>query len=120
MDTVVITLPVSGKEVVIRNYTTRKDDKLSNAFLFAGVKASQKGGDSSVDFPISNVMASQEAYIPRLVQSVGGDSDVDQALEDLHSKDYDLIEKTVEKIVEENSPKAKEVKKASENATPQK
>lgn len=113
-DEVEITLPVSGAKVVLRNYTTRADDAKYEEILYAGVNAKQdmngKVGKpkASMEFPIANVMAAQRAYIPRLVKSIDGDtSNLALRLEQLRTKDYEVIEAEVEKIVEANSPKAK-------------
>lgn len=107
MDTVTITLPISKKVVVIRNYTTRADDKVANELLYAGVDATQSEGSQSIAFPIANVMASQEAYIPRLVQSIDDNtSNIMAQLDELQTKDYSAIEEAVNTIIEEHSPKA--------------
>lgn len=115
MDTVQITLPISKSVVEIRNYTTRNDDEKSEQLLYMGVEADQKmGGDKSeqsIKFPIANVMASQAAYIPRLVDSIDGDkSNIALKLGELKSEDYEAISVAVEKVVNEHSPKAKAVK----------
>ena len=117
MDTTVITLPVSESKVEIRNYTTRNDDEKSEQLLYMGVEADQKSSGNkshqSIKFPIANVMASQAAYIPRLVVSIDGDtSNILNRLGELRSEDYEAIEQAVEKIVDEHSPKAKAVKKS--------
>lgn len=119
-DTITVILPVSGKTVVIRNYTTRKDDQVSNEALYRGVSAKNSEAGTAVDFPIGNVMASQEAYVPRLVQSIDGSSNVQKMIEDLRSEDYEALEKAVLEIVEEHSPKAKGGKSASDKATNEK
>lgn len=117
-DTIEITLPVSNKVVVIRNYTTRNDDEKAEDTLYLGVAADQTSGvdgDSrSVKFPLANVMASQDVYVKRLVSSIDGDStNIRTRLGELRTADYQAIEAAVEKIVETNSPKASEAKKAS-------
>jgi len=117
-DTIEITLPVSNKVVVIRNYTTRNDDEKAEDTLYLGVAADQTSGvdgDSrSVKFPLANVMASQDVYVKRLVSSIDGDStNIRTRLGELRTADYQAIEAAVEKIVEINSPKASEAKKAS-------
>ncbi len=125
MDTVELKLPSSGKTVVLRNYTTRKDDIKAEEYLYAGVNAEQKdtvsGAENKVNFPIANVMASQACYIPRLVQSIDGDSTgMQEKIEDLRSQDYKALEEKVDEIVEANSPKAVGALKASTDNTPKK
>lgn len=127
MDTIEITLPVSGKKVEIRNYTTRNDDEKAEHALYLGVDANieeakkGKDGKANIRFPMANLTAQNHIYIRRLVQSIDGDStNVALALGELRSADYEAIEAAVEKIVEENSPKVKEAKKASANATSEK
>lgn len=121
MDTVEITLPVSNKKVVLRNYTTRKDDDIAEAVLYDGVAADQvQGGEQKISFPIYNVMASQRAYIPLLVKKIDGEDVTQSMIDDLRSEDYAVLEKAVERIVEEHSPKAKEALKASASSTTKK
>lgn len=118
-DTIQITLPISGKVVEIRNYTTRKDDQLAERILYAGV-VSEKG---DTKFPVINATAMIECYVRRLVSTVDGDSNrsqVEKFLDDIHSKDYEEVEKRVVEVVEEHSPKAKEVMSASEKSSSQK
>ncbi len=119
MDTIDITLPVSGKVVVIRNYTTKADDKSSDAALYVGVDMEKsEESDGKVTFPIANVMASSDVYVRRLVQSIDGDNqNIALRLEELRSLDYEAISQAVDKIVKDNSPKAKGVASASENDT---
>ena len=119
MDTVELKLPVSGKVVVIRNYTTRNDDERAEKLLYVGVEAKQNSKDgTNLTLPLANVMASQAAYIPRLVTEIDGDSsNILIRLGDLRSKDYEAIETKVDEIVEENSPKAKPGKSGSKNST---
>jgi hypothetical protein len=122
-DTIEITLPISESKVEIRNYTTRADDERSEQVLYRGVEIEQRakganksGDEQKITFPIANVMAAQESYIPRLVQSIDGDSsNIKIRLTELRSEDYEAVEKAVEKVVDEHSPKAKEAKKASKN-----
>lgn len=118
-DEITITLPVSGKEVVIRNYTTRKDDKVAEDALYAGVKTTaSQGVKPSMEFPLASVMASTEAYVRRLVKSIdGSSSNIALALDDLRSEDYLAIETAVNRVVEENSPKAQKVANASATNT---
>lgn len=120
-DTIELKLP-SGKTVEIRNYTTRNDDEKAEQVLYLGVEAKQRGNEQQeVSFPIANVMASQGVYVRRLVTSIDGDnSNVVERLKDLRSADYEAVSEKVSEIVNENSPKAKEAKKASKNATSEK
>lgn len=124
MDTIEITLPVSGKKVEIRNYTTEADDEKSESVLYLGVNAEQdmikgKGDSQKLTFPIANVMASKKAYVPRLVTSIDGDnSNIALRLKELRSADYAYLSNEVERIVEENSPKVNEARKASNKTTP--
>jgi len=116
-DTIEIKLPVSGKTVVIRNYTTRNDDEKSEDILYLGVNADQKSGvagsEQSVKFPLANVMASTEVYVKRLTISIDGETNnIATQLGELRSADYAAIQKAVEEVVETNSPKASTVKKA--------
>lgn len=118
MDTVEITLPVSNKKVVIRNYTTRKDDDTAEAVMYAGVNAVGDGTDQKISFPLANVMASQRAYIPLLVLSIDGAADdIKTGIDNLRSEDYTALESAVNKIVDEHSPKASAVNAASQTST---
>ncbi len=73
-DTIEITLPVSGKKVEIRNYTTRLDDEKSEAVMFLGVEAKANlEGEKSFSMPMANAMESEHIYVRRLVTSVDGD-----------------------------------------------
>jgi len=120
-DTITITLPVSGKLVEIRNYTTRKDDEKSETALFAGVNVTASSASKKAqefDFPLSNAQASQAIYVTRLVQSIDGDREnLTEAIEDLRSQDYEVLSDAVQQIVDENSPKAKRELKNSQAAT---
>lgn len=110
MDTIEIKLP-SGKIAIVRNYTTRGDDEVAEQLLFKGVEAEQNGeNESKVKFPIANVMASQRVYIKLLVETIDGETPDFGAL---RSADYEALEVAVNKIVEQNSPKAQEAAKAS-------
>ena len=117
-DTVEVKLPFSESVVVIRNYTTRDDDERAEEVLFAGVTAKQDVTSGTkpkqkMEFPIANVMASERSYIPRLVQTIDGDStNIKQRLGQLRTQDYKAIETAVEKIVAENSPKSTAAKAA--------
>lgn len=117
-DSTEITLPVSNKKVELRTYTTRKDDMRSQEILYMGVNSkmsmSDKGSKDTkmdMDFPIANVMASREAYVPRLVMTIDGNaSNIQNQIDELHSKDYSYLFNEVEKIVDENNPKAEATK----------
>lgn len=120
MDTQEITLPISGKVVVIRAYTTHKDDLAAERVLYANVNAN-KAGD--FDFPVGNIMAMNEVYARRLVISVDGNSNrthVESEIDNLRSKDYEAIEKVTNEIVEGDSPKAQGVLSGSRNSTDKK
>lgn len=109
-DTVEIKLPVSEKVVVIRNYTTRNDDAMAEEALYNGVGATGKPGsdDAKVSIPLANIMNQTAVYVRRLVTSIDGDSSsVLQTLGDLRTPDYEAIQEAVEKVVDQNSPKAK-------------
>ena len=119
-DTVELKLPISEKVVVLRNYTTRGDDERAESVLYAGVLATNKGGSNKqeIEFPIANVMASQKSYVPRLVQSIDGDTtDLANRISDLRTEDYAAIEEAVDRIVEEHSPKVNAGKKNSKPAS---
>jgi len=108
-DTIEVKLPKSNKIVVIRNYTTRKDDIKAEEALYRGVDVKGKAGnkDVDVDFPIANVMDSKAVSVRRLVQSIDDDSTNIQAqLEDLRTEDYTVIDDAVQKILDTYSPKA--------------
>lgn len=116
-DTIAITLPVSNKKVEVRNYTNRKDDRLAEQILYAGVDADATG---NFKFPVNNVMQMNEVYVSRMLTSVDGDTNratIEKFLDDIHSKDYEAIESKVLEVVEEHSPKAQEVLNASKNDT---
>ena len=118
-DEVSIKLPISDKTVVIRNYTTRKDDARAAALVNAGVIAETKSlKDQSVKFSMEALRASQESYIYRLVKSIDGNTEnIEAQLDELRTADFELIEQTVEKIVEENSPKVKKAKESAKKAS---
>jgi hypothetical protein len=126
MDSVEITLPVSGSKVEIRNYTTKADDIKAEAVLYAGVSATpqtDKEGKTTADikFPVANMSGSLDVYVNRLVQSLDGDNtNLKLKLENLRSKDYQAISDAVDKIVSDNSPKVTEAKEASINLTTEK
>lgn len=113
-DTIEVKLP-SGKVAVIRNYVTRADLKKASELLYMGVVAAKSFGndtDGSVDFPMSNIMASEESYVPRLVQSLGGEStNLSILIDELRADDYEVLSEKVTEIVEQYSPKAKAAKK---------
>jgi len=119
-DTTTVKLPVSGKDVVIRNYTTRADDENAETILYKDVNSEREmnSDNAKLVFPLANVMASQRSYIPRLVQSIGGDnSNIAVQIDNLRSADYEALEAAVSLIVNDNSPKATEASDASKNAT---
>lgn len=120
MDEVTIKLPHSGKEVVIRNYTTHKDDEKAEELMYVGVNAEQKFSekvkkpDQTIKFPVANIAASSRVYLYRLVKSIDGETqNLREVIDDLRSADYEAIEEAVDKIVEEHSPKAKKAKSSS-------
>ena len=106
-----ITLPISGKIVQVRNFTTRNDDEKADEALYRGVGANGKPGSSdvSVDIPLSNIMNQTAVYVRRLVVSVDGvsGSSVIEMLGKLRTQDYEAVEEEVQKVVDSNSPKAK-------------
>ena len=115
-DTKEIKLP-SGRSVVIRNYTTNKDDSIGESVLYRGVGADNSGNFS---FPISNVAEMTASYVRRLTVSVDGDSNrstVESALDDMRSTDYEVLEKAVSEVVDASSPKAKGVLTTSNDLT---
>ncbi len=118
-DEIVITLPVSGKKVVIRNYTTVNDDEMSEQVLYEGVAAGTNAeGDMNLSFPIANVMNSKKVYIKNLVSSIDGITDrLNILLGELRTADYTAISEAVGTIVEQDSPKALAAKTASKNNT---
>jgi len=109
-DTIEVKLPKSEKLVVIRNYTTRKDDLKAEEALYRGVDVkakTQSTEGANVDFPISNVMASKAVSVRRLVQSIDGDStNLESQLENLRTEDYEVIDDAVQEILDKYSPKA--------------
>lgn len=123
-DTIEFKLPVSGKIVTIRNYTTHNDDLASEKVLYASVEAKMNDkGKKSFTIPVANAVASEAVYISRLVRAIDGNdsrSFIEEALGEMRSADYEELEKKVAEIVEENSPKAKEAKKASKQDSDQK
>ncbi len=108
MDTVEITLPKSQKKVVIRSYTTHKDDSVAEAALTANVI--QSDPTTAPLYPVINFSNYRKAYINSLTISVDGKSDdIETQLESLRSIDYAAVDEAVDKIVQGNSPKAQEV-----------
>jgi hypothetical protein len=122
-DTIELKLPISGKTVTIRNYTTRNDDSKANEAMYRGVNAEGEAGSSksNIAFPLANIMESKDIYVRRLVQDIDGNNqNIVEQLGDLRSGDYEAIVDKVDEIVDQNSPKAKEAKKASKEATNEK
>lgn len=105
MDTIEIKLPASGKTAVIRNYTTRADDEAAEELLYKGVNATSGKDGERTEFPLANVMLSQDVYVKRLVVSLEGSTEFD--LGQLRTEDYKAIEAAVEKVTSKYSPKAK-------------
>lgn len=119
-DTIEVKLPLCDKTAVIRNYTTRGDDEAAEQKTYGGMIAdiddieTSPDGKPKMKFNMGNMMGATHVYADRLVQSIGGNSeDIPTQLRSLRSSDYTVIEKTVEKIIEENSPKANGAKNAS-------
>lgn len=98
-ETTTLTTP-SGREVVIYTQTTRKDDRLAEAALNAGIQGSGKAGSDDVDLSFSPaaIAASTEIYVRRLTKTIDGKPVTDEVLDDLLSPDYDAIESAVEGI----------------------
>ena len=110
VDTIEVTLPVSGKLVVLRNYTKRSDEVAYNSVLYKNVEV---GADQS-DFtmPLQNSLDAKDVYVRRLTISIGGsEEDIDSEIENLRVQDYDELAKAVDAIVDANSPKAKAASK---------
>jgi len=120
-DEIEITLPVSGEKVIIRNYTTVGDDEKSESALYAGVQLDQqtnKDSSGNIKFPLANIIASQKAYIPRLIKSIDDDStNIELRLKELRSEDYAKLREEIDKITGAHSPKAKGAEKASKVTT---
>lgn len=120
-DSVEIELPISKQKVVIRNYTTVGDDEKAESTLYAGVELDQqtnKDSNGNIKFPLANVIASQKAYIPRLIKSIDDDpSNIELRLKELRSEDYAKLREEIDKITEAHSPKAKGAEIASKGAT---
>lgn len=117
-DTIEITLPVSGDKVVIRNYTTHNDDEKAEQALYAGVAVEKDETDASkYKLPFINVNAAKQVYVNNLVQSIDGDTHIGALLGNLRTPDYVAIEEAVDKIVEDNSPKAKAASDNSKSVT---
>lgn len=114
-DTIEVTLPLSGKKAIIRNYTTHADDSLATAVLTANAYRADNG---TVKYPAANFINFNEAYMKALVRSLDGNSqDIEQQLNQLRSKDYDVLRDAVTKIVEDSSPKALTDKETAKTAT---
>lgn len=112
-DTISVKLPFSGKEVLIRNYTTSKDDNIADSIMYRNVHATGTGDSKSISMPISDVLESETSYVNRLVISIDGSIDkIAENLEELRSQDYKAISDKVAEVVSENSPKAKAVQKS--------
>lgn len=120
-DSIEITLPVSGKKVVIRNYTTVKDDNIAEAILKSGVASDTNAkGETSVKIPLINISNSTRSYVDLLTQSIDGNGDdIKTQVDNLRSLDFKKLESTVDKIIEENSPKVVAAKTALKSNTNQ-
>jgi hypothetical protein len=105
-ETVTVTLPVSEKKVVIRNYTTHADDDKAESLLVDNVL---EASDGNSKYPIRNYLDFKKSYVNSLVLSIDEDTEnISSALLSLRSEDYRVIEKAIDKIVTANSPKVKE------------
>lgn len=99
-----VTLPVSGKKVNVRNYTTQADDRAADHVLMDGVTFDTTG---QMNMPGENPNRKRRKYVELLVQDIDGNSDdIPLQLDNLRSQDYSHLQDVVDKIVEENSPKA--------------
>lgn len=107
MDTIELKTP-NGREIVIRNYTTRADDEKAEQVLYSGAVVNQGiKGEGNIVVSVGSAMASDDVYIERLVNSIDGDSkNIAFRLKELRSEDYKAVAEAVAKIVEEHSPKA--------------
>jgi len=117
VDTTEVTLPTSGKKVVIRNYTTDADDTAYNRELFDKVVVQS---DKSFDIPMLNTLNASKVYVHRLVQSIDGEQSSTEILSNLRSEDFKAIQDVVDKISGTDSPKAKAGDESSKNDTPAK
>lgn len=121
MDDVTITLPVSNKEAVIRGYTTHADDDAAEQLMYDGVNAqTDEKGNQKFSLSMAKIMASKKVYVGRLVKTIDGLPVQKSSLGELHSKDYEAIKDAVDRIVEDNSPKAAEALKASTTGSTEK
>jgi len=100
-DSITIKLP-SGKDAVIRNYTTRADDNAAEYVLLKDVNTNESG---EVSIPLLNTKLKHNLLVERLTVSIDGKPASREVLDDLRTSDYTMIKDTVLKIVEDNSPK---------------
>lgn len=104
-DTLEITLPISGKKVELRCYTTMADDIAASAELTAGVNQDPETG--TITYPVINILNHKQCYVRRLINSIDSvNTDLGLAIGALRSQDYAAIEAEVDKIISINSPKA--------------
>lgn len=110
-DEITITLPVSGKEVVIRNYTTKADEVAAHDTMYKDAYFADNDGGK---IPMGNAIKVKELYVKRLVRSIDGEiHGIENKLLELRSTDYRAIDEAVEKIVGEFDPKDQEAAKTS-------
>lgn len=108
-DIIELTTEKNKHKVVIRNYTTRGDDKQAEALLNEGMKI-QTGPDGQPQVSISAeaTSASSAKYVELLVQSIDGKTeDILGQLDALHSEDYRQIADAVHEIASDPKDESK-------------
>lgn len=97
-ETYVVTLPVSGVEVVLNKYLLGRDRRaLSNVYLDNGLTIGEDGKIAGVSSKITD--AAQDLAWKTVIVSVGGNStDIVKSILDLSDTDYSFITDEVNKI----------------------
>ncbi len=103
-DTIEIETPNKHK-VVIRNYTTRGDDKAAGGLLSGATVTTGPQGEPQVSISLEATEASEAKYVELLVQSIDGEGDnIPKRLDDLRSEDYATVQTEMQRITA--TPKA--------------
>lgn len=98
-DTITFALPESGKDVVIRNYTTRADDKQADKLINAGMTIEVTGQhEQKILISAEATEAAAAKYVELLVESIDGEPVTSRTLEELRSADYRAISVAVATI----------------------
>lgn len=110
-ENIVLHLPKSGVEAVIRSFVKNRDRKAVQRALMAGKELHQDDDPTKIGIPAENVGKMVEAQCRALLISVGDETvnPYDVLLDSEYSEDLDVVEAEVQKIFDERGkidPKA--------------